>query len=329
MKNIQDQLKTQITAEKILQFLFTYQWQKLKRYCNDRNILIIGDLPYFVDYTSVDVWTNPEIFKLNPDKTPEVVSGVPPDYFSKTGQLWKNPVYRWKNKDTFHWWIARLGHNAALYDIIRIDHFRGLAQYWEIPASESTAVKGTWQSGPGALFFEKLFRRLPSIQLVVEDLGLITPDVRELKQQYHLPGMIVLQFAFFGDPTKNPYIPFNIDNNAVVYTGTHDNNTIRGWFEQEIDPSVKQRINDYMAENVTADNVHWVFIRLAFSSVADKAVVPLQDLLGLGADARMNTPSQTVGNWCWRVTTAQLSQELERVLLLVTQTYGRAEPSIP
>ncbi len=327
LKKIQEQLETHITAEKLLQFLFIDQWQQLKRYCNDRHILLIGDLPYFVDYYSADVWAHPDLFKLTPDKTPTVVSGVPPDYFSTTGQLWKTPVYRWKNKDTIPWWMSRFDQNAGLYDIIRLDHFRGFVNYWEIPADETTAANGTWQPGPGALLFEQLFRRHPSIKLVAEDLGIITPDVQELKQRFHLPGMKILLFAFSGDPTKDPYLPFNMEKNSVVYTGTHDNNTIRGWFENEVDASVQQRINDYTAENVTVDNVHWVFIRLALGSVADNAVIPMQDLLGLGAEARTNTPSQSIGNWRWRVTVPQLSSELERILLLLTRTYGRAWPS--
>lgn len=329
LKKIKEHLTDQITVEKTLQFLTSLQWQALKQYCNDRAIQIIGDLPYCVDYYSADVWANPDIFKLNPDKTPQVVSGVPPDYFSKTGQLWKNPVYHWKKPATYMWWIARLAQAMTLYDLIRIDHFRGFAQFWEVPAKEETAKNGAWEPGPGALFFDRLFRRLPGIQLVAEDLGYITADVRELRAQFHLPGMKVLQFAFFDDPTKNPYLPYNVEKNAIIYTGTHDNNTIRGWYEKETDPTIRQRINDYTAENVTADTVHWVFIRLAHSSVADKAVIPMQDLLGLGEDARMNTPSRSQGNWTWRVSEPQLSKELADILNLITKTYGRTEPPIP
>ena len=326
---LQDHLKAPIVAEKLLQFLFAMQWRQLKRYCNDCGILLIGDLSYFVDYYSADVWAHPTMFKLSAEKKPTVVSGVPPDYFSATGQLWNTPVYDWTNKETISWWLSRLHHTAGLYDIIRLDHFRGFAKYWEIPAQMPTAVKGVWQPGPGALLFDQLFRDIPSIRLIAEDLGIVTPDVNELRQRFRLPGMKILQFAFTSDPTQDPYIPVNHERHSVVYTGTHDNNTLRGWFEEDIDGSVRQRINDYTAQNVTADTVHWVFIRLAFSSVADMAIIPMQDLLGLGSSCRMNTPSRSTGNWRWRLTNAQLTSEIQRILLLITRTYGRAPPMHP
>lgn len=329
LKKINDQLRDQITAEKILQFLTFHHWQALKAYCNGHAIHLIGDLPYFVDYYSADVWANPDIFKLNADKTPAVVSGVPPDYFSKTGQLWKNPIYNWKNTTTYTWWITRLAHTQTLYDYIRIDHFRAFTAHWEVPATDPTAKNGAWTPGPGTRFFDRLYRRHPNIQLIAEDLGCITADVRELRDHYHLPGMDILQFAFFDNPTTNPYLPCNVAKNSVIYTGTHDNNTIRGWYDTETDPTIRQHINDYTAQDVTSDTVHWVFIRLAHSSVADTAIIPMQDLLGLGSDARMNTPNQSHGNWTWRVTQPQLSLHLADILRLITTTYGRTEPPIP
>jgi 4-alpha-glucanotransferase len=326
---IQTTLKDQITNEKILQYLATQQWNDLKTYCNNLNIQLIGDIPYYIDYYSADVWAHPDLFKLNPDKTPTVVSGVPPDYFSTNGQLWKNPIYRWNHPPTYTWWINRLAHNATLYDITRIDHFRGFTATYEIPATETTAKNGTWQPGPAQRFFNRLYQRHPNIQLIAEDLGYITSDVRELRDHFHIPGMKILQFAFFDDPTTNPYLPYNIDKNSIIYTGTHDNNTIKGWYDTEIDPGIRQRINDYTATNVTTDNIHWTFIRLASSSTADKTIIPMQDLLGLGPEARMNTPSHNTGNWTWRLTTHQLTPDLAHILHLITTTYGRTPPPIP
>jgi 4-alpha-glucanotransferase len=225
--------------------------------------------------------------------------------------------------------MRRITQNLKLYDMVRIDHFRAFAAHWEVPAKDKTAVNGTWQHGPGARFFDRLQRRFPSLPIVAEDLGLITADVRELKERFRLPGMKILQYAFFDDPTKNPYMPYNVDENAVMYTGTHDNNTTRGWYEQEIDAGIKQRLNDYTGQNVTADNVHWVCIRLSMGTVARYAVFPVQDILGLGPDARMNTPSSGTGNWAWRLLPGQLTADLARLLAHLTETYGRAEPILP
>jgi len=315
-----------VNKVKLLQFLFFRQWFSLKTYCNEKGIQIIGDLPIYVTFDSADVWRHPDLFKLGPDKKPEVLAGVPPDYFSRTGQLWGNPVYRWDvlQERKFDWWLQRIKHKLALYDLVRIDHFRGLVAYWEVPASEETAINGKWQEAPTAELFKAIYRRFPFAPLIAEDLGTITPDVREIMRQFNLPGMKVLLFAF--DPTmpENPYAPHHHVPECFLYTGTHDNNTVRGWFEQEADPETKARLFSYLGREVGLEEVHWEFIRLAMMSVAKAVILPIQDLLGLGEEARMNLPGRKDGNWTWRLTPESLTPGLADRLLNLTKIYGRA-----
>jgi 4-alpha-glucanotransferase len=318
-------LNREIEKEKFAQYLFFKQWMALKRYCNERNIQIVGDLPIYLSGQSADVWSHPEIFKLNKDKRPLFVAGVPPDYFSKTGQLWGNPVYNWDKltQTGYDWWLRRIERNLRLFDILRIDHFRGLAAYWEIPAGERTAINGKWVNVPGLDFFNKLQERYHDLPLIAEDLGTITPDVKEFIDKLNLPGMKVLLFAFGESLPRNPYAPHNHQKNSVVYTGTHDNNTVRGWFEHEATPVDKASISDYLGCEIDSDNISWLFIRMAEQSVADMAILPLQDILGLDSQSRMNTPSTITGNWEWRLSPAMLSSDIEGKLRHLTSICGR------
>ncbi len=322
---LENQLKKQIEYHAFLQFIFFSQWNRLKDYCNEKKIRIIGDMPYYVSYDSADVWTNPELFKLDGGKNPEYVGGVPPDYFSSTGQLWGNPVFNWDilKETDFKWWVVRFSQNFKFYDLLRIDHFRAFAAYWEVPAGENTAVNGEWIEIPSEDFFDTMFRNFFNFPVIAEDLGTITPDVRELKNNYDFPGMKVLMFAFGGDPAKNPYIPHNHIKNCILYTGTHDNNTLRGWFEEEVDEKMKQQIESYLGCSVDSDSVSMEFIRLALMSVADAAILPMQDILSLGADARMNKPGTTEGNWLWRMREDSLTDEIKENYAELNRVYGR------
>jgi 4-alpha-glucanotransferase len=308
------------------QYLFFRQWSALKTYCNRRGIQILGDIPLYVSYDSADVWANKEIFKLDEEKRPIAVAGVPPDYFSATGQLWGNPVYNWERlgETGYAWWIARMRHMLSLYDALRIDHFRGLVAFWEVPAHESNAVNGQWVSVPVYELFRHLFKCFFSLPLVAEDLGLITPDVREVIERLGFPGMKVLLFAFGEDNPRHVYLPHTYDTNCVVYTGTHDNNTVRGWFEHEAGPAERSRLFRYIGREVRPDEVHWELIRLAMMSVAAMAIVPLQDVLGLGQEAQMNRPSVARGNWEWRLSGTDITEAAAEKLRSLTETYGRA-----
>lgn len=291
------------------QFLFFHQWDQLRAYANERQIQVFGDLPIYVTYDSADVWANPEIFKLKDNLKPRVVAGVPPDYFSKTGQLWGNPVYDWEalRKQDYQWWIRRLEQMFRLYDIVRIDHFRGLVAYWEVPAHHKTAVEGRWVKAPVDDFLTKVHEHFENPRVIAEDLGTITDDVVEVMKRYRLPGMKVLEFAFGEDNPKHKYLPENYDEDSVVYTGTHDNNTIVGWFQSEADPGQIKRLLRYLDTEVSASDVHWHLIELALESRAKLAVFPIQDVLGLDETARMNTPGTAKGNWIWRLTPEQLT----------------------
>ncbi len=253
------------------------------------------------------------------------VAGVPPDYFSLTGQLWGNPVYRWEvlKESGYRWWTQRFEHNLRLFDAIRLDHFRGFVGYWAIPGAETTAINGKWEPAPARDFFATLLKRFPSLPIIAEDLGVITPDVREIMTSFGFPGMKVLQFAFSEDLPTNPYAPHNHIRNALVYTGTHDNNTTRGWFENELDETGKARLSHYLGRNVAAAEVHWELIRLAMMSVCATAIIPMQDILGLGEEARLNVPAVAHGNWDWRLLLEQLTSELGRKLAEMTCLYGR------
>jgi len=326
LQSMKEDLHEGIEQEKFLQYLFFRQWFALKGYCDEKGVQIIGDIPIYVDYDSVDVWTHPEIFKLDADGQPEAVAGVPPDYFSATGQLWGNPVYRWDvlKERKFDWWIQRMGHTLNLFDVVRIDHFRGLVAYWEVPAGEETAINGQWVEAPVYDFFDALRAQFPSLPVIAEDLGVITPDVREVMQHFGLPGMKVLLFAFGEDNPKHPYLPHNYEKNAVVYTGTHDNNTVRGWFEKEAKPADKKRLVRYLGHKTSAQAIPWELIRLAMESKANLALIPMQDILGLGEEARMNLPATGEGNWEWQLASGQLTPEVTEKLRAMTEKYGRS-----
>ncbi len=325
LEEIRNQMSDRIEYHKFVQFILFKQWHDLKRYCNSKGIKIIGDLPIYVSYDSCDVWSAPQIFKLDGDRRPIYVAGVPPDYFSQTGQLWGNPVYDWEEckRENFKWWLRRIGHQASLFDIIRIDHFRGLVAYWEVPATEQTAVNGRWVEAPAYDFFATVLEHYKDVGIIAEDLGMITPDVHEVMHYYGFPGMKVLLFAFGEENPKHPYLPHNYERNCVVYTGTHDNNTCRGWFRHEASEEEKSRLAKYIGCDVNENNVHWHLIRLAMSSVANAVIFPMQDLLGLGEEARMNVPSRPTGNWLWKLEKGQIDQGLSGRLFDLTRTYGR------
>jgi 4-alpha-glucanotransferase len=325
----------EISAQKFYQYLFFKQWLSLARYANDHGVRIIGDAPIFVAHDSADVWANRDLFHLDEDGAPSLVAGVPPDYFSQTGQLWGNPIYRWDlMKETgYRWWIERLRQALATVDILRLDHFRGFEKYWSVPAGETTAINGRWEEGPGADFFEEVKKAFneEELPIIAEDLGYITPDVIALRDQFGLPGMQVLQFAFGTDPQADAYKPYNYLKNSVVYTGTHDNDTTIGWFTSE-GAGLSTRSHDEVGSErdlalkyVGTDGreINWDFIRLALSSVADTAIIPLQDALGLGSEARMNVPARESGNWNWRYTADQLTPDVRRRLAEMTEVYGR------
>jgi 4-alpha-glucanotransferase len=320
-----EKLADSVKREKFNQFVFFRQWSALKSYCNQKHIQVIGDIPIYVSYDSADVWANSEYFKLDSDKRPAFVAGVPPDYFSDTGQLWGNPVYSWdKLKETsYEWWIRRMEHNLKSFDMVRLDHFRGFVAYWEVPAAEKTAVNGKWVKTPAGEFFRMLLRRFPSIPIIAEDLGVITPEVREIMSEHQLPGMKVLLFAFGGDTSTNPYIPHNHVENCVVYTGTHDNNTVKGWFEHDATEIEKENLNAYFGGEFDENTCVEQLVRTAMMSVASTSIIPIQDFLELGAEARMNTPSVAFGNWEWRVAAAQLTPDLSAKISNLTKLYGR------
>jgi 4-alpha-glucanotransferase len=326
LEALKRQFSNRIDRFCILQYLFQDQWMSLKRYCNERDITIIGDIPYYVDFDSADVWARPEIFNLDENKRPKTVAGVPPDYFSETGQLWGNPVYRWDilKERGYAWWLRRITHNLERYDMVRIDHFRGFVGYWEVPAGEENAVTGQWIGAPAEDFFGTIEKEIPHAPIIAEDLGTITPDVKEIMSRFGFPGMKVLLFAFGEDLPRNPYAPHNIEENAVVYTGTHDNNTARAWFEKEAGPEVRERLLRYIGRRVSADEIHWELVRLAMMSAASLAIFPMQDLLGLNEGARMNRPATREGNWEWRLEAHLLNVELMQRLSEMTELYGRA-----
>ena len=310
-------------CERFIQYLFYRQWAELRELCRDLGVRLIGDAPIYVTHDSADVWANPAFFKLDDSFACTAVAGVPPDYFSATGQRWGNPVYDWNalQRDGFRWWIKRLEHNLLLFDSVRLDHFRGFAGYWEIPATEETAINGKWVDAPGEALFATLARRMGHLPFIAEDLGIITADVRELQREYRLPGMAILQFAFGGG--ENPYVPFRLDPFRVVYTGTHDNAPTRGWFRSDASYEEKENLAAYVGCEVTEENCHLVLLRLAHASVAALSVIPMQDVLGLGMQARMNTPSVAKGNWTWRMRPEDLRREVMSDLARATNLFGR------
>lgn len=330
LNELKKKYNVEMEKARFLQYIFFVQWSRLKSYCGNKGIQLIGDIPIYVNFDSVDVWMHPDIFKLGKNKRPVYVAGVPPDYFSETGQRWGNPVYKWEylKKNKYSWWIERMRHNLAMFDAVRIDHFRGLVAYWEIPFEEETAVKGKWVNVPCDDFFTTVCRCFPGGHIIAEDLGIITPDVEAVMKKFKFPGMKVLVFAFNGDMNTHPYLPHNYDKNYVVYTGTHDNNTVRGWFENEATEEEKNNFINYTAkqrEGVPFEikNAHWEFIRLAMLSRAKLAIIPLQDVLGLGQEARMNIPSTRENNWQWRFAPEDLTPYAEQQLAEITGLAGR------
>jgi 4-alpha-glucanotransferase len=329
-----EELREQIDAQKFYQYLFFKQWAALKSYCHAANVQLIGDIPIFVARDSADVWTNPEQFKLDEKGNPLVVAGVPPDYFSATGQLWGNPIYNWERMqaDGFQWWLKRVRATLDIFDIVRIDHFRGFAASWEVPGGDQTAERGRWVGVPGRELFTAIKHALGDLPVIAEDLGVITPDVEALRDDFGFPGMRILQFGFGGDP-KNIDLPHNYIRNVVVYTGTHDNDTIVGWFKSEAgagstrDAAQVERERKFCLDYLDTDGheIHWAFIRAVLSSVANTALIPLQDLLGLGTEARMNLPASMGGNWSWRYKSEALTIELSARLREMTQLYGRLQ----
>ncbi len=311
----------QVNSERFRQWLFYRQWRALKLYAKSKGVRIIGDLPIFVAHDSADVWANQREYFLDEAGNSTVVAGVPPDYFSPTGQRWGNPLYRWEvmHADGYQWWIRRVRALLKLVDYIRIDHFRGFEAYWEIPASEATAVKGKWVKGPGAAFFEAIRAAMGELPIMAEDLGLITSGVEKLRDAFGFPGMKVLQFAW-SDPA-NPFLPHNHPVNCVVYTGTHDNNTTRGWWENEVDPGTRAFVKDYLGHD--AGNIVWDMARLGMRSAGRVFIMPMQDVLGLGAAARLNTPGKAADNWTWRMPANALNHRGKDALLHITRLFQR------
>lgn len=307
------------------QYLFYRQWEALRAFCKRLGVRLVGDVPIYVTHDSADVWANARFFQLDGEGNPSSVAGVPPDYFSPKGQRWGNPLYNWSAlaAESFSWWVRRFEHNFSLFDSVRLDHFRGFAGYWEVPAREETAVNGRWVKAPGMEFFQALSRRFVSLPLIAEDLGVITPDVRELQSALGLPGMAVLQFGFGGDLRENPHAPFMHQRRQAVYTGTHDNAPTRGWFTEGASPEEKTALSVYAGFAATEENAAEILTRFALASVAELAVIPAQDVLGLGMAARMNTPSTTENNWTWRLRPGELTAGHMNGLAEKTAFFGR------
>jgi len=316
------ELHDHIDQERFLQFAFFEQWKALRSYCSARGIRVIGDVAIFVSYDSADVWTHPEIFRLKEDLSPAVVAGVPPDAFSETGQRWGNPVYNWDalKSSGYNWWIKRMRWAVETCDILRLDHFRGFEAYWEIPADEPTAVHGHWVKGPNTDLFEAMRKALGDLPFVAEDLGYITPEVRELRKELGIPGMKIMQFGF-SNPGAHIYLPHRFQPDSVVYTGTHDNDTIVGWWNSSATDEEKELATQYLG--IQEGGVHWAFIRGALTSVAVLCVIPVQDILGLGSEGRMNIPSEIGDNWSWRFPEQALTPELARKLAVLVEVTDR------
>lgn len=311
--------------EMCIQFFFEDQWNRMRAYAHARDVRIFGDVPFYVDEVSADVSAHPELFKLGPDGRPLAVSGVPPDSFSATGQLWGNPVYHWDAhaRDGYAWWVARIRRCLEWFDLVRLDHFRAFAAHWEVPAGSETAVNGAWIDGPGKSLMDAIAAASPVSSLVAEDLGTITDDVRALMQAYDLPGMKVLLFAFDGETGRNEHAPHHHVPNAVVYTGTHDNNTSRGWFERDASPRTRAQLSRYLGRECSPSDVSETLVRMAMASVCRLAIFPVQDVLGLDGSARMNRPALANGNWTWRLEPEILTPQVAQYLADMTEAYGR------
>ncbi len=317
-------LKKEIEFCKFMQFEFAMQWKKLKKYANKKGIKIIGDIPIYVAFDSADTWANPELFQFTKEGLPKGVAGCPPDAFSETGQLWGNPLYDWKyhKKTGYEWWIKRLAHCYQLYDVVRIDHFRGFDEYYAIPYGDSTAEHGKWKKGPGFGIFKAMNDALGEKEIIAEDLGFLTDSVIQLVEDTGYPGMKILQFAF-DSREESDYLPHNYDKNCVVYTGTHDNDTVVSWFEQLVKADKKLALKYIGVDELKGDDVQWAFIRMAMASTAQTCIIPMQDYLGLGNDARINLPSTVGMNWKWRLSEQDITKELLKEMKRVSVLYGR------
>jgi 4-alpha-glucanotransferase len=318
------ELADEVAFHQYTQYVFFSQWAAVRSYAHKHGISIVGDIPFYVALDSVDVWSHPRNFALDEiTGEPRLVGGVPPDSFSKTGQLWNMPVYNWRHMQEtgFAWWVDRFQKLLQIVDIIRIDHFRGFSAYWQVRQGASTAVEGEWVEAPGVALFTTLRDKLGHVPIWAEDLGLITTEVKELREQFGFPGMNVLQFAFDDEGAANRYLPYHYERNCVCYTATHDNDTTRGWWAQ-LEPNLKRRVSDYLGGTNERD-IHWAFIRLAMSSVANDVIIPWQDVLGLGSEARLNVPGTTTGNWTWRFDDPMITPEVRERLSRLTAIYGR------
>lgn len=324
MEQFQYELAAEIGFYAFLQMKFEEQWEALKSYANENGIRIIGDIPIYVAFDSADSWSHPEMFQFDEDNRPIAVAGCPPDGFSATGQLWGNPLYRWDyHRETgYEWWMRRMEYSFRMYDVVRVDHFRGFDEYYSIPAGSETAIHGTWEKGPGIGIFQKMKERFGKLDIIAEDLGFLTPSVLELVKNTGFPGMKVLEFAF-DSREESDYLPHNYTTNCVVYTGTHDNNTICGWYDV-LNEGDKAFSVEYMGNGYTpAGEIHWDFVRMALSSVARLAVIPVQDYLGLGVEARINEPSTLGKNWRWRMLADEFTSELAKKCRRMAKIYGR------
>lgn len=318
-----------VLKEKFLQYLFYTQWQRLVQYANKKGIRFIGDLPFYIGHDSADCWAHPVFFKLDEKKHPKMVSGVPPDMFSDTGQLWGTPVYDWPalQANNFEWWVERLEQNLKLLDVVRIDHFRAFSAYWEVPADHENAIKGKWTPSPGEEFFRLIQTEFPQMPFIAEDLGEIDQPVYDLRDKFHLPGMNLLQYAFDKEDGTNPFLPHNYIRNSVVYTGTHDNNTTKGWFRNS-DQNTQKRFAMYAGKTLDANSAPEALCRLALMSIADLAVIPMQDILELGEEAIMNRPGTANGNWLWRLQPGSLTEKVTERLKKWTELYGRGRKAV-
>ncbi|MDT0650937.1 4-alpha-glucanotransferase [Autumnicola edwardsiae] len=330
LKKAEKELSEELEKEKFIQFLFFKQWEDLTNYAHKNDVQFIGDIPFYVNHESADCWANTDYFKLDEDKKPTHVSGVPPDYFSETGQLWGTPVFEWKTlkKNKYDWWVNRIKQNLLLFDLVRIDHFRAFAAYWQVPAGEETAINGKWVKSPGIEFFKIIQKEIPEMPFIAEDLGLLDEPVYDLLEKFNFPGMNVLQFAFGEEKAENPYLPFNHKSHSIAYTGTHDNNTTRGWFKAA-DKVTRRHLQKYADKRVTERNVHEILHRIVLRSVAKIAIFPLQDIIGLGEEAIMNTPGSIEGNWTWRVKEDEIPVEAAKDLREQNVIFGRFKEPKP
>lgn len=327
-------LAAEVETARVVQFLFHHQWASLRAYCRARGVRLMGDVPIFVAHDSADVWVHRELFQLEPDGRPSAVAGVPPDYFSRTGQLWGNPLYRWDvmQRDGYRWWVERMRSALSLVDLVRLDHFRGFEAHWEVPANATTAMDGRWVRGPGAPLFDALVAALGELPVVAENLGVITPEVEALRQRFGFPGMAILQFAFGTDPQAPTFRPHAYTRDRVAFTGTHDNDTIVGWWTSD-DAGHSTRSTDDVARErdlarrylgVDREAVHWAFVRGVLASVANLAIVPLQDVMGVGSEGRMNVPARPTGNWRWRFSWPMLTADDQQRLADLAVLYDRS-----